>query len=336
MYDIVYITNLPSFYKINLLNRIAEQRKILVVFTHETSSDRNEDFYKGERKFQFQSIANKSKVAKGLFIFRLLTTTSYRRLFLCGWDQWVFWMSAFLSPGKKNAVVIESSIFESKTNGLKGFSKKIFLSQIAEAYVSGKSNADLIAALNFNGKLVKTKGVGIFHLQTQPVYMAKLIVRNFIYVGRLSPEKNLKYLIEVFNTLPDLNLTIVGFGPLERELKQIAHSNICFTGAIDNKNLASVYQKNDVFILPSTSEPWGLVVEEALNNGLPVIVSNRVGCAEELVNESVGLIFPLEKPDGLKNSILRMTDVTYYNSLRRNISNMDFSKIAEEQVRCYL
>lgn len=102
--------------------------------------------------------------------------------------------------------------------------------------------------------------------------------------------------VEVFqrlkNTLPSLRLTIVGFGEQEDELRALAGANVTFAGAVNNKRLPEIYQAHDVFILPSKSEPWGLVVEEALNNGMPVIVSDRVGCHKALINAQNGLVFP--------------------------------------------
>lgn len=336
MYNLIYITNLPSFYKINLFNRIAKKRKLLVVFTHDYSTMRNSDFYKGEREFEFISLAEKSIISKIIFIYNLLRASSYQHLFVEGWYHPIYWFAVLISPPKKNRVIVESSILESKTVGFKSHFKKLFLKRISMAYVSGKSQADLCIALGFNGKIIITKGVGLFNIIAQPLYYKRNSVTNFIYVGRLSPEKNLTYLIEIFNQLPDLSLNIIGFGPQEQFLQSIAKENIIFHGAIPNSELSKLYQENDVLILPSISEPWGIVVEEALNNGLPVIVSDKVGCAEEIINESNGIIFKLSDPVGLSKAIKKMQEVNYYNFLRTNISEMNFEKTAEEQVKCYL
>lgn len=332
----IYITNLPSFYKINLFNQIAKKRKLFVVFTHDNSFMRNSDFYAGEREFEYSSIANMTIIGKIAFIYNLLKNSSYEQLLVEGWYQPVYWFAVLVSHHTKNRVVVESSIWESKTVGFKSYFKKIFLKRISMAYVSGKSQADLCKALGFKGKLIITKGVGIFNIKPQPPFYEKTSVTNFIYVGRLSPEKNLKYLIETFNQLSELKLNIIGFGPQEQFLKSISKENTIFHGAIPNSEVYKFYQQNDVFILPSISEPWGMVVEEAFNNGLPVIVSDRIGCAEEIVNESNGLVFKLSEPDGLMKAIKKIQEVSFYNSLRSNISEMNFKKIAEEQVKCYL
>lgn len=181
-----------------------------------------------------------------------------------------------------------------------------------------------------------TKGVGIFNYIEQPLFETRSEVRSFIFVGRLVPVKNLKLLIDVFNKMPEKQLTIVGFGEQEEFLKSMAKENIAFMGAVDNNRLPQIYQQHDVFILPSISEVWGLVVEEALNNGLPVLLSNRVGCVEEIVIDGEnGLIFRYDDPDDLIQKIRQISNVELYNRMRLNISQMNFGQIEREQVKCY-
>ena len=79
-----------------------------------------------------------------------------------------------------------------------------------------------------------------------------------------------------------------------------------------------------------------MVVEEALNNGLPVIVSNRVGCAEEIVNNDVGLVFNYNSEDDLMEKIKTISDIEYYNKLRKNISEIDFTSIRNAQINSYI
>jgi len=79
-----------------------------------------------------------------------------------------------------------------------------------------------------------------------------------------------------------------------------------------------------------------MVIEEAFNSGLPVIVSDRVGCAEEIVNSSNGIIFKLSEPDSLKEAIIKIQEINYYNSLKLSISKMDFKKTSQQQINSYL
>lgn len=331
----IFITNLPSFYKINLYNRINEKCPLLVVYTGLDGSDRNDDFFRGEMSFRYIMLRG-CLFQKILQTIKVLYSNKYEELILSGWDTPINWVAAYLSKKRKNSIVVESSIKESKVEGIKGWIKKNFCQRISKGYVSGHPHAKLLEALDFRGEIVITKGVGIFNYIPQPAYVPRKEVTNFIFVGRLVPVKNIELLILVFNTCPDLHLDIVGFGVLENYLKGLACRNISFQGAIDNKQLPYIYQKSDVFILPSKSEPWGLVVEEALNNGLPVIISDRVGCGDDVVTSENGLKFMWNDPQSLLQAIRQMQDINFYNQLRANIAKMDFAQIAEDQVNCYI
>lgn len=335
MFDIVFITNLPSFYKNNLYNEIAKHRKICVIYTGHGNQERNTDFYKGEANFKqiFLESLSLNEIIKFLKIIRQI---KYKELIVGGWDSIFFWLSVVVSPKYKNSVVCESSYHESNISGLSGFIKKLFLKKISRGYVSGKAQEKLLELLGFKGINIITKGVGVFNYIKQPEYVSKAVVKKFIYVGRLAQEKNLEFLIKVFSERSDIELHIVGFGSLEDELKSISTSNVIFHGAIPNEKLSEFYQKMDVFILPSKSEPWGLVVEEALNNGLPVIVSDRVGCAEEIVNESNGFIFKYDSKEDLNSKIDSIMDIDIYNKLRLNISKLNFEEIEMAQIRKYI
>lgn len=331
----VFVTNIPAFYKINLYNELNRIQKIHVIFTDSNEDDRNTDFVKGELNFEcsFLSGSTIEKIKQAISIVRAL---DYSELVMGGWDHPVLWSLAFKFPKSKNSMFVESSYYESKIDGIKGLVKRLFIRRISKIYASGKSQKKITDGLGFAGETIITKGVGVFNYIPQPKYKCKQEVKNFVYVGRLVEVKNLELLISVFEEFPQYTLNIIGFGELESHLKSLASSNVIFHGAVENIKLSDFYQQNDVFILPSIVEPWGLVVEEALNNGLPVIVSDRVGCAEEIINETNGIIFRYNDRNDLKRAIERMTDVEFYNELRLHISHLDFEEIEKRQVEAYL
>ena len=252
-----------------------------------------------------------------------------------GWNSPSYWASVWVSPVRRNSVVVESSIFESSVKGFGARLKSLFLRRISKAYASGMPHERLVRALGFSGSVVITKGVGVFNYGIQPPFEKRLEVRRFLYVGRLIEVKNLEFLIRVFNKHPELELDIVGFGVLEKTLKEIARGNVHFLGAIENKELYKYYQSSDVFVLPSLSEPWGLVVEEALNNGVPVMLSNRVGCHEDLCANGEGVVFEADEKD-FEKKLRIITDVERYNRMRKVVSELDFATIEERQVECYI
>ena len=329
----VFLTNFPSFYKIKLFNAINEKQKIVVIFSGTKNfKNRNNDFFSGDIHFEHYFFTDKDKCKR---IKKFLKAHPYEELIIAGWDSKENWYSALHFSKSKNAMILESTIYESKTKGVKAFAKRIFLSRMNKVYASGQLHKELLKALGFKKEIIMTGGVGLMNRISQPAFEYRSSVKNFLYVGRLVEVKNLRLLIETFNEMPELNLTIIGFGILENELKAIAKENVIFTGAIDNSELSKWYQKSDVFILPSKSEPWGLVVEEALNNGTPILLSNRVGCAPELLTETTGLEFRYDSKEELKKAVHKICDIELYNRLRLGVSKLDFEKRENEQINAY-
>jgi len=335
-FDKVFLTNIPAFYKIRLYNEIAKRAKILVVFLREGNPDRNKDFYAEPRNFEWRTLPAGTQKQQARECVKLLRTLDYKELVIGGWDELSFWAAAFCSPRAKNAVVVESSYLESATSGPKAWVKRIFLSRISKAYCSGASNIKLVEMLGFRGNIKKTGGVGLYRRVPQPPFEPRERIKNFLYVGRLSPEKNPEFLVRAFAKLPELTLNVVGFGPQEEYLKSLAGMNVVFHGAVANAELPKFYQANDVFVLPSKSEVWGMVVEEALNNGVPVLVSDSVGCAEELiVGKNVGLIFKTDDEQDFIKNVERMRELKFYNDLRKTISQNAPEAIEIAQVKAY-
>lgn len=341
MYDIIFVTHLPAFYKINLYNEIAKNKRILVVFISSGSEIRNDDFIKGEMNFEYKFINEggfelRQKYASLFHLLKLLRSVQYKKIVIGGWDLIEFWGVAFTSPRAKNAVVIESTRYESVVSGLKGKIKRLFLSRISTAFCSGAPHRELIESLYFPGEIITTYGVGLNnHAMENHVRQDKHTYRGqFLYVGRLAEEKGLDFLLDFFRTHPELSLTIVGDGPQRESLENRASENVLFKGYVNNSELNSIFVEHDIFIFPSTSEPWGLVVEEALAYGLPVICSDKVGCGQDLVEAyKAGIVFHVNDASSLSHAVSEMSE--RYDEFCSNISLISFDEINRKQIESY-
>jgi glycosyltransferase involved in cell wall biosynthesis len=121
---------------------------------------------------------------------------------------------------------------------------------------------------------------------------------NLLYVGRISEDKNLDFLIEVYKAaakpLPGLNLIIVGDGPYLEALKAKAGAlpRVVFTGRLSYDELPRVYSQADLFVFPSTTDTFGMAVLEAQACGLPALVSDAGGPQELVVHGRTGWVVP--------------------------------------------
>ncbi|MGK7896155.1 MAG: glycosyltransferase family 4 protein [Xenococcus sp. (in: cyanobacteria)] len=136
----------------------------------------------------------------------------------------------------------------------------------------------------------------------------------FLYVGRFSPEKNLLRLLEAYHLYQqeksrhNWSLVMVGDGPQKTELQNRAAllqlKNLVWTGFKQISELPTYYALASGLILPSISEPWGLVVNEAMACGLPILISDRCGCLLDLVFPGInGYVFNPEKISSIKASL---------------------------------
>jgi glycosyltransferase involved in cell wall biosynthesis len=121
--------------------------------------------------------------------------------------------------------------------------------------------------------------------------------RVVLFAGKFEPVKRPADLIDAFRAAaaPDATLLLVGSGPLEAQLRARAAGlpDVRFAPFQNQSLMPRTLAAADVVALPSASESWGLIINEALCLGRPVIVSDTVGCAEDLVRPGHnGWVFP--------------------------------------------
>jgi glycosyltransferase involved in cell wall biosynthesis len=136
---------------------------------------------------------------------------------------------------------------------------------------------------------------------------------RFLFVGRLIERKGLDVLLQAFERFPGGELWIAGDGPLAEaaEAAAAADPRIRVLGHVDGKELPSLYADVDGLIVPSLYEPWGLVVHEGLGNGLPVIASDGVAAADDLVEPGVnGYVVPTGCPGALAGAMRELASWT--------------------------
>jgi glycosyltransferase involved in cell wall biosynthesis len=136
-----------------------------------------------------------------------------------------------------------------------------------------------------------------------------------LYSGQFIERKGLNHLLQswqlVKQNYPNVALVLLGYGPLKSALEAMTLSldltDVHFLGHLDVEEIPKIYAVADILVLPSLKETWGLVVNEAMASGLPVVVTDRVGCSVDLVREGEnGFIVPAGDARTLADRIGRL------------------------------
>jgi len=240
------------------------------------------------------------------FVWCSLSEIQPNVVIISGWSgggPWAarLWCIVNRRPG---ILWVESNEFDRPRVFWKELVKAAFLKGLSAAQVYGTTNAEYLIKLGFEtGKIWSKRAVADverFRLveDVEPRGESRKVV---LFVGRLAPEKNLEFVLEVVHRLPfearrRLLLRFIGHGPLDAHLRRRADilgldDCVEFGGPCKHSHLPEVYHSADVLLLPSTSEPWGLTVNEGMLCGLPAIVSHRCGCARDLILPDTGWVF---------------------------------------------
>jgi glycosyltransferase involved in cell wall biosynthesis len=250
----------------------------------------------------------------------LVVIPGYHRL-----EYWaMLWTCIILR--RKRAVFCDSTARDNTKIRSKEIAKSFFFQQCQGFFCYGTRGKEYIQSYGIDPELIYSpcQAAALPH-----VYDASSILRRyrasprrnsesptFLFVGRLSKEKGLEDLLAAFRTvrqqLPKANLLLAGPGSERDRLQTQAaawglESSITFLGNQTSDQIGALLEISTALILPSRKEPWGLVVNEALSYGCPVVVSEVCGCVPELVLDGVtGYAFPAGDVAALHESMLRV------------------------------
>lgn len=323
---VLYYTNLPSPYKVSFLNELSKYCDVDALFTLKDEEERNDAWYKdNEYKFKAFYLDN-----NGYSLIKELLNNKYDIVINANYATKY---GAYLSNRVKQ---LNIPLFINADGGIiypneyiKNIIRKFFIKKGDYYLSSGKetnkyfifhgANKDKIYTYNFSS--LTNNDI----LDTPISYEDKLKLRRqndydykriFISVGSLIDRKGYDIF---FKAIKDINLKdtlflIVGSGQKEEEYKMYIEDNnldnVRLLGFKSKKEVFDLYKLADVFFLPSREDIWGLVINEAMANGLPVISSDNVVASKELINEKY--LYNPEDVDRLKDLII------YFNNLDDN------------------
>lgn len=167
---------------------------------------------------------------------------------------------------------------------------------------------------------------------------------RFLYVGALGAYKGIINLLQAFHNVenPNIHLTICGRGEEEQAVLRYCgiDNRIEYLGQLNSEELKQIYISHDVLIAPSVwDEPFGRIVIEANQFGLPVIGSDRGGIKEILESTRTGEIFPAADKEKLADMIKRFSDrdviKAYFPAILESIEEYSLEKQIENYIGVY-
>ena len=194
-----------------------------------------------------------------------------------------------------------------------------FLSDFDGIWVQGERQKRFALKLGFKEHNVHMNFYSADLNLFNEVYRSNLAAKTqnyphtFLYLGRYAPEKGIDDLIEAFEewkekSSNDWKLICVGTGPLRSKYDNTEW--VEHRGFIQPYDLGTVIRDAGVFVLPSTFEPWGLVVHECAASGLPIISSNKVGSSDLFVGPENGKVIPSRDRSKLVEALDEMAGKT--------------------------
>jgi glycosyltransferase involved in cell wall biosynthesis len=158
---------------------------------------------------------------------------------------------------------------------------------------------------------------------------------KFVYVGRVSVEKNLQVLAAAYRKLhsehPDSHLVVIGDGPFRKGLEGLLAGLPCtFTGMLEGAELSRALASCDAKLFPSTTDTWGNAPLEAQASGLPVVVSDMGGPQELMQDGVTGFKVRGRDVDGLVDAMRKLCDERVRWRMGRNARRFAEAHAIEE------
>lgn len=330
---ILFLTNVPSPYRVHFFNELGKQCDLTVLYQKKASSERNSKWV-AESSNTYTSIFLKGKStgvdnAFGPGVVKYLRK-SYDAIIICGNASPTEIFAIEWCKLRRIPYCMEGDGAFVKTG--KGFKERLkrhlirggtlFFSTCKEHdnyYIHYGANPSKIVRYRFSSLLKRDI------LLNPPDKDQKLLLRNelkikedkvILAVGQFIYRKGFDVLIESATMLNDgIGIYIVGDNPTSEYLSKVKEynlKNIHFEGFKTKDELKKYYMAADAFVLPTREDIWGLVINEAMAYGLPVVTTDRCNAGLELIKNNVnGYVVHVDDKGELAKKI---TEVLFHSA----------------------
>lgn len=359
MKKLVFLTNYPSPYRVQFFDELGKYMDVTVLFSErkEDKIHRSADWYIGSQG-HFKTVQlTKTTSIKGRDLCMDVTDwlkKDWDAIILCGYSSPTIMLAmSWLRQHKRPFYMeVDGGLIREDAAVLRWFKTKL-ISAASYWISSGKETTRYL--VHYGAKPERTYHYPFTSLWEKDILKEvpspeeKLRLRQqlgmseekiLLYVGRYDPKKGMD---DLLHTVPALDKNVgvyfVGGRPGEKHLvfcRDHGIENAHFVGFKKKEELALYYQAADVLVLPTWSDVWGLVVNEAMACGLPVVTTDRCVAGMELVDPGVtGYIVPIRDQLALKNACNQILSEDYRTMGKAALEKIRFYTV-ENMVKAHL
>lgn len=324
--EILFISNVPSPYRVDFFNELGKYCKLTVLFEKNTSDERDKS-WKNYRFDNFQGIILKGKsintdTAFCPEILKYVLNRKYDKVICTTFTDLTGMLAVQCMKLFRIPYYLEcDGGFAKDGKGFKERLKKIVISGAKGYFSTGRSCDEYY--LKYGAKESRLIRYPFSSIRNQDIQSStisaeeKLTLREqlgikeekvVLAVGQFIHRKGFDVLLEAAQKMSsEIGIYFVGGIPTEEyiDLKN-GLENVHFEGYKQKNELSNYYRAADLFVLPTREDIWGLVVQEAMAYGLPVISTDRCAAALEVIEQDEnGNIVPVEDSVALRENILR-------------------------------
>ncbi len=305
-------------FRVPLFNALAERLDFHALFLAETDPRRTHyRVHADEMRFDWRVLRGRGVRRGGRWVvlsrrvFRELNRTAPDVVGVGGWNQPAFWQALAWCKARRRPLVVwvESTARDARSEAKPlAWARRAMVRAADGFFVPGTASLEYVRSLGVPADRIEIAPNAV----DASVFAAADVDRTgresctFLYAGRLDPEKGIDTLLRAFERVPG-ELVLAGGGAEEASLRALAGDRVRFAGAVGRDELVPLYRGADVFVLPSRSEPWGMVLNEAATAGLPIIATSGVGAARDLVDGN-GYVVPVDDENALAEAMLRLAE----------------------------
>ncbi|MBE6584946.1 MAG: glycosyltransferase, partial [Ruminococcaceae bacterium] len=344
---VLFMTNIPSPYRVDFFNLFGRHCDLTVAFEREVATNRDARWERQETKNFKKIYANvkpwKDELSRGKGLVELIRKNLYDIVIFSGYGSPAARRAIAYCRRKKIPYYIEyDGAFNKKDLVHKYLAKKYLVKEAKGHFITCRELEEYLARLGVSRKrLLKYpfSSLNASDILTTPcsaeeraALKTELGIKDScvaLSVGQFIPRKGFDVLMKAMAAMKNTcDFYIVGGTPPPKYLQmkeKLGLDRLHFLDFMSKEELKRWYRACDIFVLPTREDIWGLVINEAMANGAPVVATNRCIAALELIEEGTnGYVVPIEDERALAEKL----DVLVENpELRAHMAEANLKKI---------